>query len=295
MDDQLPRVLITGAGGFVGRALVAALAERARIVPAMVAGRRADLLDPAARAGLIAGARAEVLIHLAWVTEHGKFWSSPANAAWQAASVDLFARFYAVGGRRIIGIGSCAEYDWSTGAARLAEDAALTPHTAYGAAKLRAAEALDRLATRSGASWAWGRVFFSFGPGEPPGRLIPLILRAVRDRAPLGIGPGDTVRDFCAMRHVADALADLSLSAVEGPVNLGSGHAVRFDDLARLANGLGDGQPVIQPDSRPLSPGEPRILVADTTRLRTEVGYHPPDRLAADLADHFATHFRASD
>jgi len=285
MTETRPRILVTGAGGFVGCWVLAGLAGRAEIVPADVHGRRADLLTVADRRALIRAARADVLIHLAWVTEHGKFWHSDMNLAWEAASQDLFREFYAAGGRRIVGVGTCAEYDWTTGAARFAEDAPLAPHTPYGAAKARTAEALADAADRAGASWAWGRVFFSFGPGEPPTRLIPLMLQAVRLGAPLGIGPGDTERDFWHVRHLGAALAELALSTVEGPINAASGRGARFAALADLVNDLGAGSP-IAPDRRALGPGEPRVLVADAGRLEREVGYRPPDSLAGDLADY---------
>lgn len=267
------RVLVTGAGGFVGRHVVAALAGRAEVVPATIDGRRADLLDPAARAALADGTEADTLIHLAWVTEHGQFWASPLNAAWEAATADLFGRFYAAGGRRIVGTGSCAEYDWSTGAARFHENAALRPHTEYGAAKVRTGERLAGLAGQRQASWAWARIFFSFGAGEPVGRLVPLMLRAVATGEPLEIGPGRTTRDFMPIEALGQAIAALALSDVEGPVNTASGVATRFDDLARMIERLAGVDGVILPDRRALGPAEPEALVADTTRLRDEVGF----------------------
>ena len=286
-----PKILITGASGFLGRPLVASLSARADIIPAILDGRRADLLNRDDRAALIKGSPADILIHLAWFTEHGKFWGADANQAWQDASIDLFARFYASGGQRIVGIGSCAEYDWTTGAERFFESDPIAPHTEYGAAKARTSDELATLAAQHSASWAWGRVFFSFGPAEPTGRLIPLILNAVRERQTLGIGPGDTVRDFCAVDHVGRALSALSLSAVQGPVNLGGGHEIRFSELARIANALAGGTTVVETDRRALGTGEPRILVADTARLRTEVGFVPPDQLSSDLADYYRTDF----
>ena len=80
-------VLLTGATGFVGRAVLAELLGRG--VPVVAVSRRpgaalpgvtwvaADLLTPAGRAA-VAGL-APRLIHCAREVEHGAFWTSPAN------------------------------------------------------------------------------------------------------------------------------------------------------------------------------------------------------------------------
>jgi len=279
----MARVVVTGATGFVGRPTVAALTARGAAVHR---GPRRDLLDPAGRAALIDEAGAEILVHLAWVTEHGAFWSSPLNAAWEAASRDLFARFYAAGGRRIVATGSCAEYDWSTGAEVLAEDAALAPHTVYGAAKARTGAALADLAAARGGSAAWGRVFFLFGPGEPERRLIPAMIAACARGEPLDCGPAATVRDFWHVKHLGAALAALALSDLTGAINLASGRATRFDEIGRVIERAFGAEGLIRFDARALGPGEPARLVADTTRL-AGLGLAPA-RLEADLAGYCA-------
>lgn len=269
----MQKILLTGARGFVGRHVAAALAGRAHVVTPRrnATGRRVDLLDGEARRALIAAERPDVVVHLAWITEHGRFWTATENAAWEAASLDLFNQAYAAGAHRVVGTGSCAEYDWTTGAAAFAEDAPLRPHTAYGAAKVRTAAGLAEMAAIYGASWAWARLFFLFGPGEPPGRLVPLMLRAALRRQPLEIGPGDTVRDLWDVRNAGSAIAALALSEGEGSVNVASGRAVRFDALAGTIERLAGAEGVIRPGRRPLGPGEPARLVADAARLREEV------------------------
>ena len=58
-----------------------------------------------------------------------------------------------------------------------------------------------------------------------------------------------------------------------------------------MADRLATGPSVIRPNSRPLGPGEPRVLVADTTRLRNDAGYTPPDDLAGDIAAYYRCSF----
>lgn len=273
MSSTQPRILLTGATGFVGRCVHAALKGRADILPSTIAGRRADLLVAEDRRALLEEQRPEILIHLAWYTEHGRFWEAPENTAWCDASIDLFEGFYAMGGRRIVGTGSCAEYDWSAAQATFPEDSPLAPKTHYGREKVRLALALKAAAERADASWAWARIFFSFGAGEPGGRLLPLMRDAVRTQQPLEIGPGDAVRDFWPVETLGASIAALALSDVEGAVNTASGEATRFDEIARTLEQLAGVSGIILPGRRPLGEGDPLQLVAHTLRLREEVGF----------------------
>src|SRR5206468_9393880 len=174
------RVLVTGATGFIGRHTLAPLVAAGHEVHATartpgaaargVTWPAADLLDSP---DVVRYVNPDALLHLAWYAEHGKFWSSPENLRWLQASVALLRAF---SGRRAVIAGTCAEYDWTTGAWRLAEDAPLAPATLYGACKHALHVATEAYAREAGFSLAWGRIFFLFGPDEHPGRLVPSVL-----------------------------------------------------------------------------------------------------------------------
>lgn len=276
---------MTGMGGFIGRHVAATLRSKgAEVIDARSLGGH-DLLLPDSRAEAIGGADADTLVHLAWVTEHGKFWTSELNQAWGNATVDIVSRFFAAGGRRVVAAGSCTEYDWTNGGT-FPESAPLAPRTPYGAAKARTGEKLLRLAEESGASAAWARIFFLFGSGEPAERLIPSMLHACLTGAPIACGPPDTVRDFWDVRNLGDALASLVSSNLSGPVNVASGKGVSFKEIGGLARKITGADNVIRFGERPLNEGEPPVIIADTTRLRRELGFSESISLEAGLADY---------
>ena len=202
------RVLLTGAGGFVGRALVAPLRARGFALHAVshrpgpaaggVAWHACDLLDAAAARALVREVRPALLVHAAWYVEHGKFWTAPENSDWVEASEALAAAFAEAGGRRILGIGTCAEYADIAAEDDLPwpETRPIRPATPYGRAKAELAARLDRLAARHpGLGVAWARLFLMFGPGEAPGRLVPAVVRALREGREAAVASGRPVRD----------------------------------------------------------------------------------------------------
>ena len=120
------RVLVTGAGGFIGRHGIEPLRAAGYDVyavfsnkpvranePAGVQARRVDLLDPAQIDSLIESVRPTHLLHFAWIATPGLYWTSAENYRWLEASQYLLRSFKEHGGKRAVMAGSCAEYDWS--------------------------------------------------------------------------------------------------------------------------------------------------------------------------------------
>jgi nucleoside-diphosphate-sugar epimerase len=229
------------------------------------------LSDPAA---VVERVRPERLMHLAWCTEHGRYWTSLENLDWVGATLALVRAFAAAGGRRVVVAGTCAEYDWSVGDGTFSEDAATGPATLYGAAKHGTHAVLEQ-AGELGVELAWGRVFFLYGPGEDRRRLVASVASALLsgERAPTG--DGTQTRDFMHVADVAAAFAALLDSPVEGAVNIASGEARRLRDVID-AVGTAAGHPeLVDIGALPARPGDPPRLLADVSRLRDDVGFRP--------------------
>jgi len=272
------RALVTGATGFVGRAVVDGL--RRRGVGLVTLGRhadcdvRADLLDDAPLDAAMQRAAADTLIHVAWYAEHGKFWTAPVNTQWVAASGRLVEAFCRAGGRRVVGVGTCAEYEWAHEAFCVEATTPLRAATLYGASKHQANQALTAICATHGVSFAWARLFIPIGKGEPPGRLIPSVIAALRgEREPFAVG-GAALRDFLHVSDVGDALVAIAQSDGVGAFNIGAGQPTRIADMVdHLARALGkDAEPLRRLYA--MRAGEPASLYGDTTRLRA-LGWRP--------------------
>jgi nucleoside-diphosphate-sugar epimerase len=249
-----------------------------RAGPHGVTMHRADLLDDAATAALLVRLRPTHLLHAAWDVTHGAYWTSPANFTWLAAGARLLRDFLAVGGTRAVGLGTCAEYTWTSD--RYTEhDSSRVPATPYGRCKLAMGEAfgaVNLMGAPTGASTAWGRLFFPYGPGDGPQRFLPALRRSLAAGEPIAITAGTQIRDFIHVEDVAGALVALLTSSVTGPVNIGTGEGVALRELAlALATAQGADPKLLRFGALPICPGDPPCLVADVGRLRDEVGFTP--------------------
>ncbi|MBN4094678.1 NAD(P)-dependent oxidoreductase [Methylobacterium sp. OT2] len=290
------RIVLTGAAGFVGAQAIPALQARGFEVHALgrqppaaeVAFHPADLLDAAAVRGILGSIRASHLLHLAWYAEPGLYWRSAINLDWVAASLALVRAFRETGGARAVAAGTCAEYAW--GPERLREDAPCAPATLYGAAKNGTRSILEAYAAETGLSLAWGRLFFLYGPGEKPGRLVGDAIRALVSGARFATSLGHQRRDFSHVADAAGAFAALAESGVVGPVNIGSGAAVPVRAILEQIGRLTDRPDLIDFGARPLAESEPACIEADVTRLRGEVGFQPRLDLDAGLRATLTAH-----
>jgi nucleoside-diphosphate-sugar epimerase len=205
------------------------------------------------------------------------------------ASLNLISAFKSAGGTRFVGAGSCAEYDWAHG--WLSEAVTpCAPQTPFGRFKNSVFEASMAYAETAALSTAWARIFFLYGPGETPTRLVPHVINSLLSGRFAATSEGWQYRDFLHVDDVAAALVALLGSDVSGAVNIGSGIPVMVRDVVSSIGKLLALPELLQYGAVPMQPGEPPLLVADTRRLREEVGWAPQygleDGLAATIIWH---------
>lgn len=276
------RVLVTGASGFVGRHVLAPLVASGAEVFAVsrndltaegVCHIRGDLLVEGSVRPLLEMVRPDLILHLAWCVEHGRFWTDTANLDWVRATLSLARAAADVGVKRFVATGTCYEYDWPETGDCVEDVTPLAAHTLYDVSKDATRRILESFCQQHGIEFSWARLFFLYGPDEARSRLVSSLALSLLAGKPAAMSSGRAVRDFMDVRDAGAALAQLSLSAVQGPVNIASGQAHSIREIAeRLAN-LSGRPELLQVGALADREGEPRRITACVKKLRDEVGF----------------------
>ena len=280
------KVLVTGASGFLGRAVTAQLVLLGYDVYGLtLTGHdgggessklnyvKGDLFSVQDVSLLMEKHQFGGLLHLAWESQHGAFWQSNENFRWVAASLYLLEAFRIHGGKRVVVAGSSAEYQWGAEPVLDESTTQRIPSSLYGVSKNALRLMLESWAAINDISWGWGSMFNIFGPYEKKDRLIPKCIIRLLRREKIIFDDGLLYRDFL---HVDDAGAAFSAffkSNVEGVVNIASGQSTSVRHVLQTIAGLVDASELIRFDKAANKNNEAKSVVASVGRLEKEVGW----------------------
>ena len=233
------KVLVTGATGFVGRHLVAALlargctvravarnAETAQSMPwinaveFVAADIHAPELDIAALTDGI-----DVLAHLAWpgLPNYRSLFHFEHNLM---ADYRFIKSTVEAGVKQVLVTGTCFEYGMQSGP--LSESTEPQPSNPYGLAKHTLQLFLQNLQQEQPFTLQWARLFYLHGEGQNPNSLLAALDRAIDAGEPsFNMSAGEQLRDFLPIETAAGYLASiLHQRDFDGVINCASGQPV---------------------------------------------------------------------
>lgn len=279
-------VLLTGATGFVGRQVLRALGERGvriRVVvrdgkQSQVAASKGvetvvstpDLFAETANwwAGVCEGI--DTVIHVAWYAEPGKYLQSEKNLDCLAGTLQLAKGAIQAKVRRFIGVGTCFEYDLTGGT--LSVDTPLRPLTPYAGAKAAAFMALSQALPQQDVEFSWCRLFYLYGEGEDPRRLVPYLHAKLVAGEPAELTSGKQIRDFLDVREAGRMIVEAALGGSQGPVNICSGVPVTVRQLAEQIADVYGGRDLLKFGVRSDNLVDPACVVGITSTKRGDNG-----------------------
>lgn len=236
---QSKTVMVTGATGALGRAVLARLARDARF-RVVTAGRqgcdlRFDLRDAEQIRNAVASAQADWILHLA-ATFSGEF--DEACTSNVDAARHLLDAVLASGREcRVVLIGSAAEYGVVQPEQNpVGEDRVLAPVSVYGTTKAWQTQLASLYAAR-GADVVVARIFNLEGPGLGERLFAGRLQRQIDDvlggrKQSMEFGPLGAVRDYISTADAAEQLLAIASGAIAGGVyHVASGTPVRMRDL----------------------------------------------------------------
>lgn len=277
------RILVTGARGFIGSQVVARARHRGLHVVAAYRGAsqpgtvHLDVCDPASIDAALREVQPTLVVHCA---AYGLNYADQDPDVAIAVNVRGTLQVLGVAAqhrvRRFLHLGSCFEY--GSYPVPILEDMALQPTSLYGASKAAATLLIKERACALGVSLIIARPFGTWGPGEAAYRLIPQVLRACIERAPLKLTACEVIRDYTYVEDVATHLLALLLADAVPTgtiVNVGSAQAVVLRDFVLAVARMFDAGHLMQFGALEYRATEMASLVADVSRLRELLGALP--------------------
>jgi nucleoside-diphosphate-sugar epimerase len=296
-EDLLTKYLVTGAAGFIGRSIAAALLKRGETVRGIdnfITGKRAnlarleamefvegDLTDPEQCARACQGV--DVVFHEAALASVPRSVTDPAgtNLHCVTATLNLLIAARAAGVRRVVYAGSSSAYG-DTPTLPKHEEMLPNPISPYAVAKLAGEHYMRAFAKVYGLETVVLRYFNVFGPFQDPtshysGVLAVFCRRMLSGQQPTIFGDGEQSRDFTYIDNVVHAnllAAGAPAEKVAGEMmNVATGSRCTLNETFRILRELTgyEGEPAYAA----LRSGDIRDSLADIRRAGELLGYSP--------------------
>jgi nucleoside-diphosphate-sugar epimerase len=238
------RVLVTGATGFLGRALCCKLLERGHELLGLSRTGKLDssysqkamtyvpyIMGEELPLDVIAYAP-EVLVHLAWdgIPDFSRQ-KCVENVESQLKFLKETEKL--LGLEKVVGAGTCREYGAKQGACL--EGERFPPDSYFSWAKQSLADYFALDCRRREMCFVWFRIYYVYGPGQRAESLIPMLIKAFRENKLPEISNPAAANDYIYVDDVVNAFVKaVEDESCDGVFNLGSGKTASVAEISEL-------------------------------------------------------------
>ena len=290
----MPRVVITGAAGFIGSHLSEALLDKGYAVIGidnLLTGDTANIAHLANRDFTFVKHDVTNYINVDGPVDAVLHWASPASPIDYLELPIPTLKVGALGTHKALGLAKAKNARFVIASTSEVYGDPLEhpqketywgnvnpigPRGVYDEAK-RFAEAMTTAYHRyHGLDAKIVRIFNTYGPRMRlrDGRAVPAFMsQALRNEDVTIFGSGQQTRSFCYVSDLVDGIIRLMESSVNEPVNIGNPHEMTIEQIAReIIRLTGSTSRIVY---RPLPEDDPKVRQPDITRARTLLGWEP--------------------
>ena len=275
----MKNILITGASGFVGRQVLKSLSKfdanlhlviKKESINGLEINHDAvnfittkDIFNESVDWWRAHTENIDIVIHLAWYAEPGKYLDSPINKQCVEGTIRMAEGSSQSGLKRFVGIGTCFEYKFSN--SQLTTESELKPLTPYAMAKVETFNHLTNLFHEKDMEFLWCRLFYLYGDGEDERRLVPFLINNLSKGKSVELSSGDKIKDYLDVAKAGEIISNLALSDHTGPYNVCSGKGISIKSLAESIADRYNGRDLLKFGNPKVNNLDPDFIVGEKT------------------------------
>lgn len=296
MSDQIRKIIVTGATGAVGSAVVRRALSRDIQVTCIVhqGSKRLSNLPQDSRVKIVECNLADykslelndcydAFIHLSWEKTFG---ASRDDAEVQSRNIqytlDAVQLACRCGCSVFVGAGSQAEYGVQS--VDLTPELPVKPESGYGIAKYAAGKLSAMLCKNLGMRQCWVRILSVYGPNDGENSLISYLIREFKAGNSPQLTKCEQMWDYLYADDAADAILAVAEKGVDGKAYpLGSGNGRRLSEYVEDIKHAINPSLTVQFGAKEYYPHQPMHLVADISALIEDTGWRPSSSFAIGI------------
>lgn len=223
----------------------------------------------------------QIIIHTAWITTPGIYRNDPSNHRFSQFTISLTEHILHSEVEHLLVLGTCAEY----GHQNLASSAGITPispNTLYAEQKAVTFNSINHLLQESKIRFTWARIFYPYGPFQDEKRLIPYLVRAIKNGSPINLADTSSIYDWISIRDIASAISWIISNETVTELDVGTSFGyTNLELLATLLELLPNGR--VQEQYGPHKVGAREVFVTAKDSPLLKSGWLPNDSLRSGL------------
>lgn len=172
----------------------------------------------------------QIIIHTVWITKPGVYKNDDSNFKYSEFTTALAEYILQTEVEHLIILGTCAEYGLQSGPST-AGVTNLAPISLYANQKVVAFKSVNELLQSSDIRFTWARVFYPYGPNQDQKRLIPKLVRSLKNGEPVALDDISSIHDWITTRDIASAISWVINNKLPTEIDIGTSFGFTNLDL----------------------------------------------------------------